>query len=108
MESITPYVAQEPQPAGGAWSGIPVWVRAIFLVGAPVVWMSYMLYTTQSGIVPAMLEQNKALVKVTEQLILISKDHAELRAQGERSLSVLRLTCVSLAKTDAVKAECQR
>ena len=97
---------------GGGFSSfmanVPWQAKLAFVYGPMTLMTGWLVYMLTTGVVAALLTGNAALQKQNEALILITRDHADMKAVMGDVLKVLRVDCVRNSKTDEAKQACNQ
>ena len=90
-------------------NGLPTWIKAIAVVGFPVVVATYLLLAITGAIPSALSSEHEQLAKSQQQAQSEQQRQHDAQTQAQKEQSqLLRLICSSVAKSEAVSLECLR
>jgi hypothetical protein len=95
---------------GSALGGLPVWVRGIATVGAPVMfaaWLLYFMTAVQGSKLDAIEVANAQIISVNSEIRLEIRDYLRLHAEETRTLhTILQQICANGAADKAERDAC--
>ena len=83
-------------------NGLPLWVRAVAVVGFPVLVASYLMLAV-TGAVPSAISKEHETIQTKQE-----KAREEQEKVRQEQSQLLRLICANTAKSEAVTLECLR
>lgn len=81
------------------FSGMPMWLKAVALIGLPSVLAGYMVWSTQETLAPT-------IISMRSDLQHHMRDIDELRKSLHGLIAITRASCVNAARTDDQRSRC--